>query len=81
MATNNHVVNELGALLEDGFTRPRAEEYLSILKEETTPPAESEKGDFEDGLFDPDYCAWAHSYGFFAKEAYVYHLDEHNKDE
>ncbi|OFK24130.1 sugar-transfer associated ATP-grasp domain-containing protein [Olsenella sp. HMSC062G07] len=81
MAINGHVTNELGALLRDGFARPRAEEYLSILKEEIEPPKTSEKGTFEDGMFDPDYCAWAHSYGFFAKEAYVYDLDEANKDD
>ena len=62
------VTNTLDALLKDGFARPRAEEYLSILKEELDRP----------DLFDPDYTEWAHAHGFFAKQAYAYDLNEDN---
>ena len=65
------VDNTLEALLKDGFARPRAEEYLMILKEEVDAP----------DLYDPDYREWAHSYGFFAKEAYCYDLNEDNIDD
>lgn len=58
----------LDDLLKDGFTRPRAEEYLSILQEELDAP----------DLFEPEYCRWAHSRGFFAKQAYAYDLNEGN---
>lgn len=83
------VVNELDALLKDGFARPRAEEYLNILAEEAATPTGSAAQGFnhdavdgyDEGLFDPDYCAWAHSYGFFAKQAYAFNLSEDNIDD
>lgn len=83
------VVNEFDALIKAGFARPRAEEYLKILAEERNAPVGEGGASFnhdavdgyDEGLFDPDYCEWAHSYGFFAKEAYAYGLSESNLDD
>lgn len=53
----------LESLLEDGFTRRRAREYLDILSWER-----------DSGLFDPDYLEWAHGLGFCAESACAYGL-------
>lgn len=83
------VTNQLDALLKDGFARPRAQEYLKILAEESDTPTGDAAATFnhdavdgyDQGLFDPDYCEWAHSHGFFAKQAYCYDLSESNIDD
>ncbi|MDO4182768.1 MAG: sugar-transfer associated ATP-grasp domain-containing protein [Coriobacteriia bacterium] len=58
----------LNDLLEDGFTKRFAEEYLMLQKREA-----------ESGLFDPDYLAWAHANGFLAESACAYGLTDENK--
>ena len=83
------VENALDALLKDGFAKPRAKEYLTVLEEERdTPTGDAAMGfnhdavdGYDTGLFDPDYLEWAHSYGFYAKQAYAYDLCEDNIDD
>lgn len=59
--------NSMEALLENGFTRRMAQEYLDKF--------ESER---ESGLFDPDFMEWAHARGFYAQSASTYGLTEDN---
>ena len=55
----------LESMLEEGFTKRFASEYLGTLERERT-----------SGLFDPDYLAWAHGLGFTAESACAYGLTE-----
>lgn len=82
------VDNDYDALLKAGFAIPRAKGYLSSLSEEINPPKAGEGnadagaiGAFDNDLFDKDYALWAHSYGFCAKKACVFHLSEDNIDD
>lgn len=61
------VVNTMEHMLEDGFSRRMAQEYLDQLSYERTC-----------GLFDADYLEWAHALGFFASSAHAYELTNEN---
>ena len=60
----------LEAMLEEGFTKRFAEEYLMLQQKEK-----------DSGLFDPDYLEWAHKNGFLAESACAYGLTDENKDD
>ncbi len=55
------VAQTLDGMLEDGFTRRMAEEYLGVLKWER-----------DCGLFTPEQVEWAHSRGFTAESVCSY---------
>lgn len=62
----------LEELLSDGFTLPRAKDYLRLQEEERNAP---------DGMFDQDYLEWSHAHGFLALNSYAYHLSEQTLDD
>ena len=61
------MLNDLNAMLKEGYTRRMAMVYLDTLEKEKCA-----------GVFDHEYMVWAHSKGFFAESASAYQLNELN---
>lgn len=63
-------INKLDNLLKDGYSQKFACYYLDAIEEESNC-----------GIFDKEYCSWAHSQGFFVSHACAFKLNKKNVDD